>query len=268
MPTSDADAVGVTTSCAAHVPPPLAPSIILVTARVRLPEVSVPTARSATPLLQAHSMPSPAVTVVAPPVHPKFVELEPIAMLVVPGVMVSVRLPDKVLHSTVDSIPNCAGKPNHSPLSSAWVAVPVSSVASSPEGAQAESEATRAREAREEKVFMGVFRGFASLLRCVDAGPLSTVRASDGGASFPVFFPALGLRRASSFVHDARYRPSLEPRLTPAQTAALDALTKPKLNFPAEFIEMARMIHAGGTTINGQPSQLIPFGVTKKGDRY
>jgi aryl-alcohol dehydrogenase-like predicted oxidoreductase len=61
---------------------------------------------------------------------------------------------------------------------------------------------------------------------------------------------------------------ALEVNLTPEQTTALDTLTRPKLNFPAEFLEMARMIHAGGTTINGQPSQLIPFGVTKKGDHY
>jgi aryl-alcohol dehydrogenase-like predicted oxidoreductase len=61
---------------------------------------------------------------------------------------------------------------------------------------------------------------------------------------------------------------ALEVKLTPEQTSALDTLTKPKLNFPADFVEMARLLHAGGTTINGQPSQLIPFGVTKKGDHY
>jgi len=61
---------------------------------------------------------------------------------------------------------------------------------------------------------------------------------------------------------------ALELKLTPEQTAALDALTKPKLDFPAEFLEMARMIHAGGTTINGQPAALLPFGTTKKGDHY
>lgn len=61
---------------------------------------------------------------------------------------------------------------------------------------------------------------------------------------------------------------ALEVKLAPEQTAALDALTKPKLNFPAEFRELAPMLHAGGTTINGQPSQLIPVGVTKKGDHY
>ena len=61
---------------------------------------------------------------------------------------------------------------------------------------------------------------------------------------------------------------ALEIKLTPAQTGALDALTQPKLNFPADFIELGRMLHAGGTTINGRPSELIPFGVTKKGDHY
>jgi len=61
---------------------------------------------------------------------------------------------------------------------------------------------------------------------------------------------------------------ALDLVLTPAQTASLDALTKPKLNFPADFLELARMIQAGGTTINGQPSQLSPFSVTKKGDHY
>jgi aryl-alcohol dehydrogenase-like predicted oxidoreductase len=61
---------------------------------------------------------------------------------------------------------------------------------------------------------------------------------------------------------------ALEVKLRPEQTAALEALTKPRLNFPAELLELTRMLHAGGTTINGQPSQLTPFGVTKKGDHY
>lgn len=61
---------------------------------------------------------------------------------------------------------------------------------------------------------------------------------------------------------------ALEVKLTPEQTAALDAATKPTLNFPADFVELARNIQAGGTTINGKTSQLIPFGVTKKGDHY
>ncbi|MDB4989963.1 MAG: oxidoreductase, partial [Myxococcaceae bacterium] len=56
--------------------------------------------------------------------------------------------------------------------------------------------------------------------------------------------------------------------LTPAHVAALDALTVPTLNFPAQFLGMAGMIQHGGTTINGEASQLSPFGVTKVGDHY
>ena len=52
------------------------------------------------------------------------------------------------------------------------------------------------------------------------------------------------------------------------QIARLDALTRPKLNFPADFLGMAPHIHAGGTTVNGEPSQLSSFGVTKAGDHY
>jgi len=59
---------------------------------------------------------------------------------------------------------------------------------------------------------------------------------------------------------------ALEVKLGAEQSGALDALTPPTLNFPAELLSMTRMIHAGGTTINGEPSQLLPFGPTKKGD--
>ncbi|MDB5217627.1 MAG: oxidoreductase [Myxococcaceae bacterium] len=64
---------------------------------------------------------------------------------------------------------------------------------------------------------------------------------------------------------------ALEVKLTPEQTSALDALTKPKLNFPADLLEMTRALHAGGTTINGRPAPLThiaPFAVTVKGDHY
>ncbi|HWL89602.1 MAG TPA: aldo/keto reductase, partial [Polyangiaceae bacterium] len=61
---------------------------------------------------------------------------------------------------------------------------------------------------------------------------------------------------------------ALEVKLSAEQTAALDALTTPALNFPAELLSLARLIHAGGTTINGEPSQLLPFGPTQKGDHY
>jgi aryl-alcohol dehydrogenase-like predicted oxidoreductase len=61
---------------------------------------------------------------------------------------------------------------------------------------------------------------------------------------------------------------ALEVKLAPAQVAALDALTTPKLNFPAPFMALTSSIHAGGTTINGEASQPSPWGVTKKGEAY
>jgi aryl-alcohol dehydrogenase-like predicted oxidoreductase len=61
---------------------------------------------------------------------------------------------------------------------------------------------------------------------------------------------------------------ALEVEISPAHLAKLDELTKPALNFPAQFLSMAAMIHAGGTTINGEAAQPSPFGVTKPGDSY
>jgi aryl-alcohol dehydrogenase-like predicted oxidoreductase len=62
---------------------------------------------------------------------------------------------------------------------------------------------------------------------------------------------------------------ALEVKLTPVHVAALDALTTPTLNFPARFLAMTGAIQAGGTTINGESSQMLPaFGVTKKGEAY
>jgi aryl-alcohol dehydrogenase-like predicted oxidoreductase len=61
---------------------------------------------------------------------------------------------------------------------------------------------------------------------------------------------------------------AIDVKLSAEQVARLDALTRPKLNFPAEFLGMMGMIQAGGTTINGESSQMSGFGVTKAGDHY
>jgi aryl-alcohol dehydrogenase-like predicted oxidoreductase len=47
--------------------------------------------------------------------------------------------------------------------------------------------------------------------------------------------------------------------LTPEHVAALDALSKPSLNFPAALGPMGTSIMHGGATVNGQPSQLLPL---------
>jgi aryl-alcohol dehydrogenase-like predicted oxidoreductase len=62
---------------------------------------------------------------------------------------------------------------------------------------------------------------------------------------------------------------ALDLTLTAEQSAALDELTTPTLNFPAELLPLTRMLHAGGTTINGEKSQLLTaFGPSKPDDHY
>ena len=62
---------------------------------------------------------------------------------------------------------------------------------------------------------------------------------------------------------------ALDITLSAAESAALDKLTAPTLDFPAEYLPMFRMLHTGGTTLNGEKSQLLPsFGPAKPDDHY
>jgi aryl-alcohol dehydrogenase-like predicted oxidoreductase len=61
---------------------------------------------------------------------------------------------------------------------------------------------------------------------------------------------------------------ALEVKLSAEQSAKLDELTKPTLNFPAPFLSTVSAIQAGGTTINGESSVPSQWGVTKKDDHY
>jgi aryl-alcohol dehydrogenase-like predicted oxidoreductase len=61
---------------------------------------------------------------------------------------------------------------------------------------------------------------------------------------------------------------ALQVQLTAEQTAALDALTTPQLPFPMAFLRMTPSLHQAGTAVNGEPSQLHPFGPARKGDHY
>ena len=56
--------------------------------------------------------------------------------------------------------------------------------------------------------------------------------------------------------------------LTPEQTGKLDALSAPKLDFPAEFIANGAMFLHGGTTINGRGAQPWPLSPEGDRDRY
>jgi hypothetical protein len=63
---------------------------------------------------------------------------------------------------------------------------------------------------------------------------------------------------------------ALDVTLSAEQSAALDKLTTPTLNFPAEILPITRLVHAGGATINGEKSPLPPefFAPTKRDDHY
>lgn len=61
---------------------------------------------------------------------------------------------------------------------------------------------------------------------------------------------------------------AIDVRLTSAQVARLDELSKPKLNFPADFLANGRAFFHGGTTINGQSAPLWPMAPKGDDDRY
>jgi len=57
-------------------------------------------------------------------------------------------------------------------------------------------------------------------------------------------------------------------RLQPEQVARLDALSKPKLNFPADFIANGAAYVHGGTTINGHSAPFWPASPASDEERY
>ena len=56
--------------------------------------------------------------------------------------------------------------------------------------------------------------------------------------------------------------------LTTEHLATLEALSKPKLNFPADFLANGAMFLHGGTTINGRSAAPWPLSPEGDGDRY
>jgi len=61
---------------------------------------------------------------------------------------------------------------------------------------------------------------------------------------------------------------ALDVRLSPEQTQALDALTKPRLNFPADFLASTRPFVQGGTTINARSSEPWRLAPRNDAERY
>ena len=61
---------------------------------------------------------------------------------------------------------------------------------------------------------------------------------------------------------------AVDVALTSEHRAKLDALSMPKLNFPADFIANGAMFLHGGTTINGRSAQPWPLSPESDRDRY
>ena len=61
---------------------------------------------------------------------------------------------------------------------------------------------------------------------------------------------------------------ALDLRLQPKQLSALDELTAPQLNFPAQFLRNAPMFSSSGTVINGVAAAANPFAPKSEQDRF
>jgi len=61
---------------------------------------------------------------------------------------------------------------------------------------------------------------------------------------------------------------ALDVQLSADQTASLDRLSEPTLNFPAPFMKVATMFSQGGTTVNGQPAAVWPLAPNSDAERY
>ena len=61
---------------------------------------------------------------------------------------------------------------------------------------------------------------------------------------------------------------ALEVQLRPEQVAALDQASRPKLNFPANFMAVVGPHPYGGTTINGQSFPVSPYAPRNDSERY
>jgi aryl-alcohol dehydrogenase-like predicted oxidoreductase len=61
---------------------------------------------------------------------------------------------------------------------------------------------------------------------------------------------------------------ALDVELTRDQVAALDRVSEPTLNFPANFIRFATMFMHAGATVNGEPSQVWPLAPRSDAERY
>lgn len=98
----------------------------------------------------------------------------------------------------------------------------------------------------------------------LDASPaqaaLSWVQNRPGVAS-----TIIGARTAAQLEDNLK---ALELKLTPAQTAALDAASEPELNFPHDFVRVSGSFRSAGTTINGATHPVNPLAPKTEAEVY
>ena len=77
--------------------------------------------------------------------------------------------------------------------------------------------------------------------------------------------PILGVRTVQQLDDNLA---AVDIQLQPPQVARLDALSKPTLNFPADFLANGSSVVYGGMTVNGRTAPAWPMAVKGAGDRY
>src|SRR6202451_1254408 len=75
----------------------------------------------------------------------------------------------------------------------------------------------------------------------------------------------IGARRLAQLEDNVQ---ALAVKLTAAELARLDALTKPTFGFPQSMAPIFPALHNGGTSVNGIAAALLPFGVGKDDKLY
>ncbi|AUX46350.1 aldo/keto reductase [Sorangium cellulosum] len=61
---------------------------------------------------------------------------------------------------------------------------------------------------------------------------------------------------------------ALDVKLRPEHVAALDEVSRPTLNFPADFLKMAGVFTHGGSVVNGEDSPVWPMAPRNDSERY
>ncbi len=121
----------------------------------------------------------------------------------------------------------------------------------------------RVTSALNERVF-AIIDELQATARALDTTPaavaLAWVQGRTGVAS-----TIIGARRIDQLEQNLA---ALDIVLSSEQVARLDALSKPTLSFPMQFLNVATMFSHGGTTVNGEPSSVWPLAPKTDQERY